>query len=69
MKAAGIDTNIFKPHSTRSASTSAAKAANVPIQEIMTIAGWRSDSVFAKFYNRPVRDESSFAKAVLQINS
>ena len=30
MKAAGIDTTVFKPHSTRGAATSAAKAANVP---------------------------------------
>ena len=28
--AAGIDTSIFKPHSTRSAATSAAKVADVP---------------------------------------
>ena len=48
MKAAGIDTTVFKPHSTRGAATSAAKAANVPLQEIMNTAGWRSDSTFAK---------------------
>ena len=48
MKAAGIDTTVFKPHSTRGEATSAAKAANVPLQEIMKTAGWRSDSTFAK---------------------
>ena len=48
MKAAGIDTTVFKPHTTRGAATSAAKAANIPIQEIMNTAGWRSDSTFAK---------------------
>ena len=39
MKATGIDTTVFKPHSTRGAATSAAKAANVPIQEIMNTVG------------------------------
>ena len=45
MTAAGIDTSIFKPHSTRSAATSAAKVADVPLDEIMATAGWRSSSV------------------------
>ena len=35
MKNAGIDVNIFKPHSCRSASSSAAKKAGVPIEEIL----------------------------------
>ena len=48
MKAAGVDTTVFKPHSTRGAAASAAKAANVPIQGIMNTAGWRSDPTFAK---------------------
>ena len=69
MKAAGIDTTVFKSHSTRSAATSAAKAANVPIQEIMNTAGWRSDSTFAKFYDYPIRRDNNFAEAVLSSTS
>ena len=69
MKAAEIDTTVFKPHSTRGAATSAAKAANVPIQEIMNTAGWRSDSTFAKFYDRPIRSDNNFAEAVLSSTS
>ena len=65
MKAAGIDTTVFKPHSMRAAATSAAKAANVPLQEIMNTAGWRSDSTFVKFYDRPIRSDNNFAEAVL----
>lgn len=38
MKSAGIDTSVFKSHSTRSASTSAAKVADVPIEDIMATA-------------------------------
>ena len=48
MKDVGIDTTVFKPDSTRGASTSAAKALNVPVQVTMNTAGWRSDSTFAK---------------------
>ena len=65
MTAAGLDTSIFKPHSTRSAATSAAKVADVPLDEIMAIAGWRSSSAFAVFYNKPLSCEKSFASSVL----
>ena len=65
MTATGIDTSIFKPNSTRSAATSAAKAANVPLDEIMATAGWYSSSVFAVFYNKPLSTDKSFANGVL----
>lgn len=42
LKLAGIDTSIFGVHSTRAASTSAAKAHNVSITTIMKSAGWSS---------------------------
>ena len=42
MEAAGIDTSIFHPHYTRAVATSKAKAACVPIQEILDTAGWSS---------------------------
>ena len=47
MGLAGLDTDLFKPHSTRAASTSKAKAKNVPITEIMQAAMWKSTSTFA----------------------
>ena len=65
MKAAGVNVEIFKPHSTRSAATSAAKAAGVPIDEIFKTAGWRSSSVFGKFYNKPLETADSFANSIL----
>ena len=65
MTDAGIDTSIFKPHSTRSAATSAAKVADVPLDEIMATAGWRSSSVFAVFYNKPLSTDKSFVNSVL----
>ena len=65
---AGINTSVFKPHSTRSAATSPAKSADVPLHEIMTTAGWRSSSVFAVYYNKPLSNDSSFVNSVLGKN-
>ena len=41
---AGIDTAIFKAHSTRAASTSAAVLAGASMKDIMNSAGWTSES-------------------------
>ncbi|PFX20430.1 hypothetical protein AWC38_SpisGene15119 [Stylophora pistillata] len=62
----GVDTTVFKAHSWRNATTSAAKLAEVPMEDILAVAGWRSDSVFVKFYNKPVKHaHDAFAEAVL----
>ena len=42
MKAAGINTDIFKPHSTRAASTSKAQSCDVPINSILKAASWNT---------------------------
>lgn len=65
MSHAGIDTTKFKSHSIRSASVSKAKLTDVPIQEIMQVAGWSSDKTFAEYYDKPVQLDT-FDKAVLQ---
>lgn len=65
MSAAGIDMNIFSSHSTRSASTSKA-AAHLPLQTIIKTVGWANQSVFAKFYKKPVSCHGSFSNAVLR---
>ena len=66
MSSAGIDTKKFRPHSTRAATVSAANNASVPLDEILTTAGWSSESTFAQFYNKPVVRESHFASSVLE---
>ena len=53
---AGIDTDIFSAHSTRAASSSAAKASHVPINDILKTAGWSSERTFAKHYCVPITD-------------
>jgi hypothetical protein len=66
MTNAGVDTQIFKPHSTRAAATSKAKTASVPIQDILNKAGWSSSRTFDKFYHKHiVSNEQTFATAVL----
>ena len=60
----GIDTSRFKPHSTRAASTSAASNASVSLEDILHTTGWSSESTFAKFYNKPIVEENTFADKV-----
>ena len=52
MSESGIDISVFRPHSTRSASTSASVAQGIPIVDIMKNVGWSSARTFQKFYNR-----------------
>ena len=66
LKEAGINTTVFKAHSTRSASCSAAFRKKVSLKSILKAGLWRSQNVFTKFYNRDVQEiDASFAKGVL----
>ncbi|KAL7292049.1 hypothetical protein TKK_0014330 [Trichogramma kaykai] len=66
MKEAGIDTQIFKAHSTRHAASSAAYDKGLSIDVIKERAGWSKDSkVFARYYNRPIVTDSNDLSAVL----
>lgn len=66
MSASGVDTSLFKPHSTRHASTSMAYRRGLTFDTIRLAAGWTENSKsFAKFYNRPMLDQGTFAQTVL----
>lgn len=52
IRQSGIE-SIFKGHSVRGASTSAAKAAGLSIDTIISMADWTNKSTFNKFYYRP----------------
>ncbi|KAL9964723.1 hypothetical protein ACROYT_G028403 [Oculina patagonica] len=66
MITSGIDVGVFKPHSTRAASTSKANACQVPIDVILKAASWKGDCTFRKFYNKPIVDNvSCFGQAFL----
>ena len=51
---AGVDIVTFSSHSTRSASTSCAKAQGLNIKEIREAAGWTNCQTFARFYDRHI---------------
>ena len=66
LKEAGIDTNVFSAHSTRGASTTAAKEKGATLTDILSTADWSSDSTFRRFYYRPSETSSSaYAVTVL----
>ena len=54
LELAGLDISQFSAHSTRAASTSAAFSRDVPIDCVLSAAGWSSQSTFCKLYCRPV---------------
>lgn len=54
LQRSGIDTSIFKGHSTRAASTSAADNSKVPMSTILDSAGWSNASTFGRYYKKPI---------------
>ena len=65
---AGINTEIFKAHSVRGASSSTAASVGVTTADILKAADWSSAGTFQKVYLRPTKDsddKSSFGTAVL----
>ena len=69
LKAAGIDTSTFTPHSTRGAAASKAASAGVPIQDILDSGHWARESTFARFYHREMVNgpSNSVASSVLRM--
>lgn len=69
LRESGLDTNVFSAHSTRHASTSAAKRKRVSLDVIRKSAGWSDKSTtFTKFYDRPVaKNLDAFGYAILEL--
>jgi len=66
LRNSGIDTTMFKSHSTRAASVSRAKQKNVPLDVILSHVGWSTTSTFSKFYDKPIRPQNDImASAIL----
>jgi len=65
MHLAGVDTAIFHAHSCRSASTSKVQRSDVPIDIILTAAGWSRVTTFRQYYDKPLCP--SFADSVLDL--
>ena len=68
---AGIDTEIFKPHSIRGASTSKAMKYGVSVKQILQAANWKSENTFERFYHRQVTENTgggtAFTEGVLKL--
>ena len=54
LRKSGIDVNIFKPHSTKAVSTTAAFSSKVPLATILRTAGWQKHCTFRKVYKKPI---------------
>ena len=55
MKEAGVDTLVFKPHSTRGASASKLANLGTPLHEILKRGSWSQESSFKHFYLREIK--------------
>ena len=66
MQSSGIDTNKYKAHSVRAAATSKASNDNIPVQDIMKLAGWTQQSTFARYYKKKVLKTTDTASAILK---
>jgi integrase len=53
LKSAGVNTDEYGAHSTRSAAASKASASGLSIDAILKAGSWAQESTFRKFYNRP----------------
>ena len=65
MTLAGIDVTKYSVRSTRAASVSAASRASVNLDDIFLTAGWSSECCIARFYNKPIARNSSYASSPL----
>ena len=70
MGLAGIDTKLFKAHSTRSASSTKALVSGLSLQEVLDRGNWSGESVLQKHYHKfvetaPARYQSHVVKDAL----
>lgn len=63
--AAGIDTSRFTAHSVRSATVSKLKKKGVPVDFILSCVGWTNHQTFARYYNKPIQEETNVTEVVL----
>lgn len=70
LHAGGIDNTIFRNHSVRHASTSAANRKGVSLEVIQSTAGWSNSSqTFRRLYNLPILEPTVFALNVLDTST
>ncbi|XP_069068409.1 integrase/recombinase xerD homolog [Pleurodeles waltl] len=62
---AGIDIQVFGAHSTRGAMASKAVHVGWRLEDIMNAADWSSESVFKRFYFKPIHEAASLVVSKL----
>ena len=62
---AGVDSNTFKAHSVRRASTSTAVGKGLHIADVLKTAGWSRESTFQQFHYQSSLAEKNFSQTVL----
>ena len=65
MLCAGIDTNQYTTHSSRSAASSYAKTKGVSLKNIVDSAGWSNEHTFARFYDKDVVPDVTIGQLML----
>jgi len=56
MREAGINTDIYKPHSVRAASNTKALNAGVPLKEVLKRGQWSNAKTFYHYYYRDIEE-------------
>ena len=71
MTEAGVDSKVFKAHSTRGASVSKADSMDLPMEVILKEGRWTNAVTFAQFYKRPILKDkgSTFQTTVLTMRN
>ena len=59
LKEASIDVSKYKSHSTRGATTSAARRLGVPLNLIIKQGSWKSAETFARFYDKRLDEDNT----------
>ena len=67
MANAGIDVQVFKAHSVRAASVSAAEKCFLPMKDIISKAGWSNEKTFQKYYHKPTLNNADYTNKILSI--
>ena len=52
LKETGVDADVFKGHSTRSASTSTVHLSGISVDDIVSRRTWSNESTWQKFYQK-----------------
>ena len=66
MSLAGIDTDKFKGHSVRGATTSKEWNAGLTVEQILEKANWSGVNTFLKLYGREVVEKDVFQQTLFQ---